>query len=173
MEKLITSTKGRRNRALLSIMYWSGRRVGEVVSLKREDVSPLQNNNIYLVSFKITKTKEDKTIITPIPLDNIFGRYFHDHLFWFDQKNHTGQLFPITTGRVGQIVKNIDPTISPHWFRHCRATHLGSVMNIWELCSYFGWKKIETALIYTHMSPSIVLNKMVKVEIIDRRKNPD
>ena len=167
MFELVSSFKTRRDRALVSILYWSGRRVGEVVALKRDDVK-YYTADIIWISFKLTKTKDNKRINTPLPLDNKISGYFLEHLDWFDKKGHKGKLFPITTDRVGQIVKEIESTISPHWFRHCRATHLGKVMSVWELSSYFGWKDINTALTYTHTAPDFILKKMMEVENHDK-----
>lgn len=38
----------------------------------------------------------------------------------------------------------------PHYLRHCRATDLGAIMDIYQLTYFFGWSKPDMALRYVH-----------------------
>lgn len=147
----------------MAILYWSGRRVSEVLALERNSFvkSKAQKEKpILLAEFKILKKKYELKIRTPIPKDDPIAGIVWDYIKWFDKKGYKGRLFPISPQRAWQIVKDIDPNINDHWWRHVRASHLGTVMGPMELCAYFGWSDIRMALRYTHSNPVSVLTKM-------------
>lgn len=62
-------------------------------------------------------------------------------------------LFPLTPTRVWQIVKDVDPTVWPHWFRAQRAAQLAREYK-WDLhkiSEWFQWKDLKTAARYASM----------------------
>jgi len=161
---MINNIKNQRDRALAAACYWSGRRIQEVLNLdrKRDIISrkTTDGKETLLVNFKISKKKKEVYIKTPFPLDNEIASNFTNWIKHCEKYFTNTKIFDITSARAWQIMTDIDPEITDHWWRHVRASHLGTVMGPMELCAYFGWTDIKMALRYTHSNPDNVLSKM-------------
>lgn len=144
--------KGLRDRVILELLYATGMRVSELISLK------LIQLNI-AVGFVIVKGKGDKERIIPLG---------EEALYWLKkylEENHLKDfLFPgkkgknITRQYVWKLIKecaikaNIK-SISPHSLRHSFATHLllrGADLHSVQLM--LGHSDISTTEIYTHLT---------------------
>ena len=149
-----------RNKAILELMYATGMRVSEIISLKINDID---------LNMAIVKTigKGNKERIIPfgdycnkfikIYLDKYRQQFLikgnNDYLFL---NNHGNKL---TRQGIFKIIKNIAKTnninvdFSPHTLRHSFATHLlengADLLTIQEL---LGHSNISTTQIYTHIS---------------------
>lgn len=151
-----SSTKGRRDSAMLEVLYSCGLRVSELTSL--------QLNDLFFGEGYIRVTgKGDKQRLVPISSaarDKI-QRYLEDRAAKSTQvsivflNNRGGQLtrvmvFTILRGAV--LRAGIDKRISPHTFRHSFATHLleggASIRQVQEM---LGHENIITTEIYTHL----------------------
>ncbi len=167
-KELINSIPINRDRALASCAYWSGRRIGEIVKLKHPDIIQRLTTDgkpVLMVTFKISKKKKDVFIRTPFPLEDDIAHYFTDWVKYHKKTYRSDKIFNITTARAWQIMKTIDKDINDHWWRHVRATHLGTRMEAMELCAYFGWSDIKMALRYTHSNPDHVLSRMQELDL--------
>ncbi len=163
-----SSPEGLRLTAMLEMLYASGMRVSELVTLK---ITALQNiNDSYnLKAYMIIKGKGDKerlVIIHNKALDAVKNYLSQIHLLT-DDKN-VKWLFPskasgdghITRQYLGKLLKklaincDIDPCkLSPHKIRHSFATHLlnhGADLRVIQ--ELLGHKDICTTQIYTHVS---------------------
>jgi len=171
MQSLIQSIQNDRDRALIATLYWAGRRISEVLNLTLKDVTQKRTVGgevIYLVSFRILKKRKIRlTVDTPFPSKEYIPAQF---CFWYEKllkmgKSKEVHIFAISPQRAWQICKEkISKDIHPHWFRHNRASHLGTQMNEIELMAYFGWSSFSTARKYIHSNPDVVLEKMRKLE---------
>jgi integrase/recombinase XerD len=142
-----------RNLALLELLYGSGLRATELVSLPRRAVRPGQ-------PFLMIRGKGDKERLAPIS-----GRAERAVAAWVEAEPNGGPwLFPggkthLSRVRLYQIVRalaalaGISPDrVSPHVLRHAFATHLlagGADLRV--LQSLLGHADIATTQIYTHV----------------------
>jgi integrase/recombinase XerD len=142
-----------RNRALLELLYGSGLRASELVTLPRGSVRPSQ-------PFLILRGKGSKERLVPISsrADAAVGEWL-EHV-----PRDSPWLFPsgkkhLSRVRLFQIVREIaglagiaPDRVSPHVLRHAFATHLlsgGADLRV--LQSLLGHADIATTQIYTHV----------------------
>lgn len=174
--------KGRRELAMLVLLYDSGVRVSELLNLKVENV-----NFIGIKTTHIIKGKGKKNRIVPISDDTagILSIYIDDY-----KKISTDYLFTnsrnekLCTNTVRKIInkycnkaKNIDKTflnhIYPHLFRHSKATHLvNKGVSILEVKEELGHANISSTQIYvtTDILKKRDALKTIECQIIDKEK---
>lgn len=149
-----------RNKAMLELMYATGLRVSELVSLKINDIDfdnclvrtmgkgskeriiPINDYSIYYIKKYILEYR-----------NRMMKKRYHDYIFI---NNHG---LPITRQGFFKILKalalekDIKTPISPHTLRHSFATHLldygADLRSIQEM---LGHSNLSTTQIYTHVS---------------------
>ena len=167
----MTGIDGIRLHCLLCLLYATGMRVSELVSLPYHIVNA--------EDYFIIKGKGGKERIIPLsPIAQAAIKKYHDN---FLKKTYHGQdkpkyFFPsdsaqgyLTRQRVGQLLKslaiqaNIDARkLSPHILRHAFASHLlHNGANLRILQTLLGHSDISTTQIYTHVRQE-KLNQIVK-----------
>ena len=172
-----TTANGIRNTAMVEVLYASGMRVSELISLKIQQLQ-IQKNNKTILPYIIIKGKGNKERIVVLNQKSIeaLEKYLKIIKSFSNTLNNIW-LFPSKTSTEGHITRqyfakllkkisaeaNISPDkISPHKIRHSFATHLlnngADLRTIQEL---LGHKDISTTQIYTH-----VANKKLK-SIVD------
>ena len=159
-----TTTDGLRMSALLELLYASGLRVSELVSLKRVQIERHPRTHA-IEPFLRIRGKGGKDRIVPLHSSAIAALEAH-------LARHEGEsphLFPshgkeghLTRQRFGQMLKalcitaGIDPSrCSPHTLRHSFATHLlegGADLRVIQ--ELLGHADISTTQIYTHVAGS-------------------
>ena len=157
----IVGPEGIRLVCLLEIVYASGLRVSELISLPNTALS--QDQNILLVLGKGGKERLVPLTISAIKSINayrevrhVFLKSNHESKFLFPSRSKEGFL---TRRRVGQLLKdlaiasNINPQkVSPHVLRHAFATHLlDHGADLRSLQKMLGHADISTTQIYTHV----------------------
>lgn len=159
----LSTPEGGRNRAMLEVLYSSGLRVSELVSL--------QLNNIFFdIGFVRVIGKGNKERLVPVGrdaqkylkiyIDEIRGKYPHkapekgNESFVFLNRNG----MKLTRVMVFTVIKNLANTIglkkriSPHTFRHSFATHLiEGGADLRAVQEMLGHESITTTEIYTHL----------------------
>jgi|TARA_B100001964_G_scaffold235304_1_gene295216 site-specific recombinase XerD len=159
LRKLIENTLNIKHNLIIKLLYGTGLRVNEIVSLKKEDV----NFEESLIHIKLAKGKKDRFVKIP---ESIFGelKSFVDleeskYLF---ESNRGGKL---TTSTIQAILKNaskkagIKKRVYPHLLRHSFATHLlegGTDLRIIQ--KLLGHSNIKTTQIYTQISQASIKN---------------
>lgn len=151
------SVKGLQKLCLLEILYATGLRVSELVSLKRSSFLP----DMVAV---LVRGKGDKERI--VPLTNAAREATHNYLAMRSGDEKSTYLFPgtskqghMTRQRFGQILKELakeaglmPSRVSPHVLRHAFATHLlnhgADLRSVQEL---LGHADLMTTQIYTHV----------------------
>jgi integrase/recombinase XerD len=166
------SPEGERLEALLEILYASGLRVSELISLEHDAV-------FYAEETLIVKGKGGKERMVPLSSYAIkaLEKYLKVRSEFIPQKGASKWLFPsygksghLTRQRLGQLLKalaiqaGIDPRkISPHVIRHAFATHLlNGGADLVSVQNMLGHADIATTQIYTH-----VMHKKLQ-EVIQR-----
>lgn len=154
--------KALRLQALLHVLYATGLRVSELVSLKISSFLP-GNTSILKV-----RGKGDKERLVPLTeeAETVLGRYMTEGRAAFGPQSGSPYLFPsraksghLTTARFAQLLKalaaeaGIDPArVSPHVLRHAFATHLlEGGADLRSLQHLLGHADITTTQVYTHV----------------------
>ncbi len=151
---------GLRNSLMIELLYSSGMRVSELISIKTTDID--FKRGIVTVMGKGSKMR-----IVPI-YDKLLvdlKNYLPVRLEKFVKKSDDGYLFlnrygdGLTRQYVWQWIKavcksvDIKKNISPHTLRHCFATHLLSGgADLRTIQIFLGHENISTTEIYTHLA---------------------
>ena len=166
----ITTAKGCRDSAIVEVLYSTGLRVTELVTLRINDL-------FFGEGYVRVIGKGDKQRLVPISSaarDKI-QLYME---FRKPEKPSEPTLFlnnrgkPLTRVMVFTIIRQaveragIDKTVSPHTFRHSFATHLlaggASIRQVQEM---LGHESIETTEIYTHLDTSRLRETVEKISL--------
>lgn len=147
--------------ALLQLLYATGMRVSELVSLPYPVMRDEDN-------FIIVRGKGDKERLVPVndTAKNALAGYLEQRSSFLAKEEHSNWLFPsrskdgyLTRQRFGQMLKalardaNIEPSrVSPHVLRHAFASHLlANGADLRSLQKMLGHSDISTTQIYTHI----------------------
>lgn len=161
--------------AMLNILYATGMRVSELVSLKSEQLHKLQNESEQMI---ITiKGKGGKERI--VPLHNVAWQTLQKYaLLYKINLNKGGFLFPsksekghLTRQGFAKLLKNAafnagvaSCKVHPHSLRHSFASHLLECgVDLRSLQTLLGHANIVTTQIYTHVSNN-ALNNLVQTK---------
>lgn len=156
-----TSTSlGERDKAMIELMYASGLRVSEVITLKINDLNFEQG---YLITFG--KGSKERLVPFSESAKGYLQLYINDGRNQLLKENSSYTLFlnrfgkPLTRQGLWKILKgyakrlNIADKLSPHTLRHTFATHLlehGADLRAVQMM--LGHSDIATTQIYTHVS---------------------
>ena len=147
---------GKRTSLFLNLLYCTGLRVSELLSLKRSLFQ--KNQNMFRI---IGKGGKERLIPLPPFLDDLITEFIHISplsLWLFPSSRHLKK--SLTRQRIFQIIKEVAikaniplEKISPHVLRHSFATHLlENGMDLAILQKLLGHSDIATTQIYTHVS---------------------
>ncbi len=159
------SVKGLRLSAILEILYASGMRISELISLRKDSIQHrISSQNGADIYFIMIKGKGNKERI--VPLNTSAVHIIQEYLAILEPKK-SSYLFPakskqghIARQLVGRMLKdlamqsNLPPDkLSPHVLRHSFASHLlNNGMDLRILQELLGHSDISTTQIYTHIS---------------------
>lgn len=155
----LSSPTGKRDKAILELMYATGLRVSEVVELKMEELE-LDEGFIYVMGKggkrRMVPTGEIALKYLSIYL-NVREEYFEGKGSPFVFLNYKGE--PLTRQGLWKIIKGygrkigIGDKLTPHTLRHSFATHLlerGADLRSIQIM--LGHSRISTTQIYTHIA---------------------
>lgn len=160
----------RRNRTIIEVLYGSGLRVSELVSLKFSDIR-------FDEGFMIVRGKGDKQRMVPIsdmsveqihlyePLRNKLDikKGEEDYVFLNRRGEHLTRTMVLIMLKNLAATSGIKKTISPHTLRHSFATSmLEGGANLRVIQMLLGHEQITTTEIYTHID-----NQRMREEIIN------
>lgn len=161
--------EGRRNKAIIEVLYSCGLRVSELTNLKISDIYPEEE-------FVVIRGKGDKQRIVPISQSALkeIKLYMYDRKQLNIKKGDEDTLFlnrrggKLSRTMIFYIVKeqcatcNINKKISPHTLRHTFATHLlEGGANLRAIQQMLGHESITTTEIYVHLD-----NEFLRREIL-------
>lgn len=176
VERIINSipldtTKGKRDRAMLELLYSCGLRVSELTSLRLSDL-------FFGEGYIRVMGKGSKQRLVPV------GSVARERIMLYmdarkakDSKNKdilflSNRGGALTRVMVFYVIRDavaragIDKTVSPHIFRHSFATHLlaggASIRQVQEM---LGHESIETTEIYTHLDTSRLRETVEKISL--------
>ena len=160
-----------RNKALISLLYLSARRISEIVGraykgftyegvkISNFRTDKLEGRNVLIMSCLILKkwrkkTDEPRIVRGDVIMDMEDQPFIDWILTWLERQKRLEEekYMPISRSRAYQILQQIDSRIvGPHWFRHMRLSHLAETLNPYQLKERIGfWENIDPAVAYVH-----------------------
>ncbi len=155
----LTSLNGPRDMSILSLLYSSGIRVSELISLEFSNVF-FNDDYIKIMG----KGKKERLVPVGLKAKDNLVYYIKNHRKTSKLKSNAGVIFlsyrnkPLTRMAVFNIIKKyaniagVEKNISPHTFRHSFATHMlegGADLRVVQ--EILGHENINTTEIYTHL----------------------
>lgn len=167
-----TTAKGRRDRAMLELMYSCGLRVSELISLKMGDL-------FFGEGYIRVMGKGSKQRLVPIGrvAQEYVMLYLDDRkekgntrseetLFLSNRNSQLSRVMVFTIIRQATEAAGITKTVSPHTFRHSFATHLlAGGASIRQVQDLLGHENITTTEIYTHLNPDHLRGAIDKIKL--------
>ena len=180
-----------RDSCLMALLFLSGRRIGEIMHLKKSDLvfsnGFLSFKTFNLKSFRKAENREfkilrDQRYYPEITTDisrtaeayGTLGCFVEEHLnqtkgdeYVFKRFNGKGH---IGTNMAYKIITFASPDIWPHWFRHQRITNAYNIIKdkvkdptevILNLHDFTKHRRIDTTLGYIHRSESLEIKKLI------------
>lgn len=161
IERLINAACTVRDKALVSVLYESGCRIGELLNVRLKDVEFDDYGAIILVRGKTGPRRI--RLISCVPRLSVWiehhpGKTNPESPLWINTgtTNHEEAMM-YQTARI--ILKdlarkiNLSKPVNPHSFRKARATHLASKLTEAQMCEYLGWiQGSDMPFTYVHLS---------------------
>ena len=161
INKILSMEKNPKHRLLLMLVYSSGLRVSEVVSLKKEHID-LSRKVIYVLC---AKGRKDRCTILSEKAAAFISEYcaFYDIQHWLFPGQRPNQHLTIRSAQhiFDKAIRrsNIQKKISIHNLRHTFATHLlESGTDIRYIQTLLGHANIRTTQCYIHIAHRNVLS---------------
>ncbi|MDR2464388.1 MAG: tyrosine recombinase [Holosporales bacterium] len=180
------SNEGRRNWILLELLYGTGIRASEVVSLKLSNLA-FNRAQQTILPFITIYGKGNKERIVPLHETCILAlNVYLSVRQYFIRKGQKMEEFPwlfpsynghISRQRLNQLLANITKnlginSISPHVLRHAFATHLlENGANLLIIQKLLGHSDISTTQIYTHVQSQHLVSLLQKYHPLFNQKN--
>lgn len=155
--RLFRAVRNLKHRTMLMLAYASGLRVGELVTLRIEDIDSQRG----LIHIRDAKGKKDRYTVLPDSMRVLLHEYWKDYALgdsgWLFQGSHPRQHLSIRTIQTvfERAVRDafITKPVSMHTLRHSFATHLlESGTDLRYIQALLGHQSIKTTEIYTHVS---------------------
>jgi integrase/recombinase XerD len=171
VEKIAQAATNPRDKAFVQVLYESGCRIGELLSLSIKHTSVDEYGCILIVKGKTGMRRV--RIISSAPsltqwLENHPQRDNPEAPLWIGLwTKNMGQKLDYSAVRV-QLKKlalkaGIKKSIHPHLFRHSRASFLANVMTESQMKEFFGWtQSSDMAATYVHLSGRDLDNVLLK-----------
>jgi integrase len=170
IKRLIQRAESDRDKALLFVLYESGARVGEFVGIRLKDIESEDGTTTIRLE---GKTGERRVPIFDSTRD--LNHWLEHHPFKDDPEAALwiGKLSgkeAITISYVEYLIveyvkkTGIAKPITPHSFRHSRATHLAPILKEPEMRIFFGWSRNSNMpSYYTHLANADVIKKLNEI----------
>ena len=144
-------------------LYYTGARIGELILIKQNDVQ--SNNDFLIIRLQTEKNPHAPIRYVPInPLKEPNGKEVFDYEkneYLFPQLNKKHKLSSHL--RIMRKKFNKYWGVAPHYFRHCRLTHMVTEFdfNDQELVKYAGWTDSKPAKWYVSLKTTDLQKKMM------------
>jgi len=171
IEALLDNCPNSRDRALISTLYESGARKGELFSIKLKNVQFDENGTVITIPDGKTGARRIRLIFAT--------SFLHEWLTVHPCKNNRDAVlfcslrepYPTLTdaGLRDQLTKiakkaGVQKRVNAHSFRHARATHLAEHLTEQQLKKYLGWTPgSNMAAVYVHLSGKDIDNAILKM----------
>ena len=174
IRQIIDSAESGRDKAILSLLYDTGCRPHELLSLRKADVTNNESGLFVCVpDYCKTGARQIPVVITTK------SHYYLTQYLEANPLKPTDKLFDMTVEWLNTIIKrlavklNLNKRVYSYLFRHSRATFLAQYLTESQLCVYMGWRQgSDMPKIYVHLSgrdilPAVMeLNKRLNEELL-------
>lgn len=159
IQRLFDSCKNLKHKAILSLLYSAGLRVGEVINLKTLDIDS-SRMVINIIDAKGGKDRQVMLAPSVLLLLRSYFKEYHPQTFLFNGANAAPQY---SERSINEFLKDyaekagIHKRIHAHLLRHCSFTHMveaGTDINLIQRLA--GHSSVKTTAIYTHISHSVI-----------------
>ena len=172
IDKLVNAATNVRDKALISMLYDSGCRIGELLTLKIKHVEFDSNGAVMIVDGK-TGQRRVRIIHSTPRLMNWLEHHparSNPETFLFvsiGSKNHCKQIcYESISNMLKETAQKagVRKRVNPHLFRHSRATFLAKHLTEAQMKEYFGWTQAsDMAAVYVHLSGRDVDSALLKL----------
>jgi len=182
VNKMAEVATNARDKAFVLLLYETGCRIGEILTLRIKNVQ-FDNHGAYLVVTGKTGDRRVR-IVSSIPklsqwIDLHPFKDDPDYPLWISLG--TNSRHSILTYRAAcEIIRNlakiagIKKRIYPHLFRHSRATHLANHLTEAQMKQYFGWVQGSSmAATYVHLSGRDIDKAILKLHGLDTEEKKE
>ena len=168
----ITTTQGKKDLVILSLLYDAGLRISELTNLKVKDI--ILDKEIGRVLVLMSKNNKSREIPITDSTKSILQQYINlikldnnDYLIQSNRKNN------YSSNGIRKIINkytsDIDFKVTPHTFRHTKASHLVETnVPIIYIKDFLGHESIDTTLIYSKINGKIknetIINNSLKLD---------
>jgi len=162
IKQLVDAASNERDRAMIFALYETGARASELAMLKIKDIEFNQHGAAIRLGREHGKTGERRVLVHEC-VPNL-KKWLNKHPLignpeaplWPSERTKNQ---PIQRHRLINLVKKcakragLNKVISPHSFRHARATHLSNILKEPQMRVFFGWaKNSDMPSVYVHLS---------------------
>ncbi|MCP8309007.1 MAG: tyrosine-type recombinase/integrase [archaeon] len=180
VKRMAEAARTPRDRALVLVLYESGCRIGETLSLKIRNVQFDEYGAVLTVDGK-TGMRRVRVIASSPALASWINihplREDHNTPLWVSLGTNSRDL-PLKHRTASELLRTlarkagIKKRVYPHLFRHSRATHLANQLTEAQLKQHFGWvQSSEMASTYVHLSGRDVDNALLRLNGIVNEEN--
>jgi len=180
IQKIISIAEHPRNKALVSVLYESGCRIGEIATLQLKNIK-IDKYGIVLTVYGKTGSRKIR-IISSTPylmtwIDNHPLKDNKESYVWinYGSTNHHKPMRYTTIRMLLQKLfkkAGINKKCNPHIFRHSRATFMANHLTEFQMNQYFGWiQGSDMPSTYVHLSGKNIDNSILKMNGIKVSEN--
>ena len=177
VQSLVNVCQNNRDKAFISILYESGTRIGEMLSIKRKNIK-FDENGVIIQVFGKTGSRR----IRLIESERFLRNWLQDHPseeekapLWVKLEQYEDEYEKLRYDAARRMLKKkarkagVDTDkIFPHNFRHSRATELANDLTEAQMCEYFGWVQgSDQPATYVHLSGRDIDKEILKIHGIE------
>ncbi len=168
IQKLFDACTNIKHKAILFVLYATGVRVSELLSIRLRDIDRA-NMVIHVMNGKGDKQRQVTMKSELLKILSDYWRIFKPKEFLFE--GQVGGKY--TESSIRQFINKyaslagIKKRVYPHLLRHCSFTHsLEAGENLYTIQKIAGHNNPKTTSIYLHMSPKIIANAYSPIQSI-------
>jgi len=181
VKKIINSADNPRDKAIVSMLYESGCRIGEILTLRLKHIQPVDYGFQVVVNGKTGMRR--LRLIASFPYLNLWMNMHSlkddpEAPLWLDRKENKLEKKHMNYSGVCMMLKRlarkagINKRVHPHLFRHSRATFLAKHLTEAQMKEFFGWRQnSDMASIYVHLSGRDVDDALLKLYGIKKEED--
>lgn len=177
VDNMLRYTTSYKETAIVSVLYESGCRIGELLSVNLKHLTFQQTKDNEIARMRVSG-KTGPRVITLVSSVFTLHRWLDNHPYAKDAEaplwvlDHKSEgIYPRLTPVVLRTLlteladkAGVKKRVNPHAFRHARATRLAGYMTEQQMKAYLGWTGSSTmASIYVHLSGQDMENAVLKM----------